>query len=108
MFLDAAKTLAANVTAEDLGQCAIYPRLSRIRDCSHAVACAVIRRAVKEGYADPDVLRNLEECVRRAMWFPEYLPIRYEPHGRAGVSTTPTLREAGTRPRAQETLLVGD
>ena len=25
------------------------------------------------------VLTNLEETVRRAMWFPEYLPIRYEP-----------------------------
>jgi len=79
MFLDAAKALAVNVTAEDLAQCAVYPRLSRIRDCSHAVACAVIRRAVAEGHAEPGVLVNLEETVRRSMWFPEYLPIRYEP-----------------------------
>jgi len=43
------------------------------------VACAVIRRAVAEGHADADVLTNLEATVRRAMWFPEYLPIRYEP-----------------------------
>ena len=40
---------------------------------------AVIRRAVTEGYADAGVLVDLEESVRRAMWFPEYLPIRYEP-----------------------------
>jgi malic enzyme len=79
MFLDAAKTLAATVTADDLEERAVYPRLSRIRDCSHAVACAVIRRAVAEGHADPSVLINLEENVRRSMWFPEYLPIRYEP-----------------------------
>jgi malic enzyme len=79
MFLDAAKALAANVTAEDLAQCAVYPQLARIRDCSHAVACAVIRRAVAEGHAEPGVLVNLEETVRRSMWFPEYLPIRYEP-----------------------------
>ncbi len=78
MFLDAAKALASTVTAEDLEQRAVYPRLSRIRDCSHAVACAVIRRAVAEGHADPSVLINLEDNVRRSMWFPEYLPIRYE------------------------------
>ncbi|MGZ5445407.1 MAG: NAD-dependent malic enzyme [Thermoanaerobaculia bacterium] len=79
MFLDAAKALASTVTADDLEQRAVYPRLSRIRDCSHAVACAVIRRAVAEGHADPSVLINLEDNVRRSMWFPEYLPIRYEP-----------------------------
>jgi len=79
MFLDAAKALAANVTAEDFAEGAIYPQLTRIRDCSHAVACAVIRRAVVEGHADASVLSNLDESVRRAMWFPEYLPIRYEP-----------------------------
>ncbi len=79
MFLDAAKVLAGAVTPEDLEESAIYPQLSRIRECSHAVACAVIRRAVAEGYADAAILVDLEETVRRAMWFPEYLPIRYEP-----------------------------
>jgi hypothetical protein len=43
------------------------------------VACATIRRAVAEGHADPDVLEHLEKTVERAMWYPEYLPIRYEP-----------------------------
>ena len=93
MFLDAAKALAANVTAEDLAESAVYPKLSRIRDCSHAVACAVIRRAVAEGHADPDILLNLEETVRRAMWFPEYLPIRYEPAGDAGRASAPAAPE---------------
>ncbi len=79
MFLAAAAALADQVTAEDLAESAVYPQLARIRDCSHAVACAVIRRAVAEGHADAAVLTNLEENVRRAMWFPEYLPIRYEP-----------------------------
>lgn len=85
MFLDAAKALATHVTEADIKESAVYPQLSTIRDCSHTVACAVIRRAVKEGYADPEVLTGLEETVRRAMWYPEYLPIRYEPttgHGR--------------------------
>jgi malic enzyme len=79
MFLDAAKALAANVTAADLAEGAVYPQLRRVRDCSHGVACAVIRRAVAEGHADASALVDLDESVRRAMWFPEYLPIRYEP-----------------------------
>ncbi len=81
MFLAAAKALSGHVTAEDLAESAVYPKLSRIRDCSHSVACAVIRRAVKDGHADAGVLTRLEEMVSRAMWFPEYLPVRYEPHG---------------------------
>ena len=78
MFLDAAKALAERVMPEDLAQSAVFPRLSRIRECSHAVACAVIRRAVTEGHADVEALVKLEETAQRAMWFPEYLPIRHE------------------------------
>ncbi len=79
MFLDAAKALASKVSTEDLETYAVYPQLSRIRECSHAVACATIHRAVQEGFAEPDILENLEDTVRNAMWFPDYLPVRYEP-----------------------------
>jgi malic enzyme len=79
MFLAAARALADQVGAEDLAEVALYPPLARIRECSHAVACAVIRCAVAEGHADAGVLADLEDTVRRAMWFPDYLPIRYEP-----------------------------
>ncbi len=79
MFLASAKALADAVTAADLAESAVYPQLSRIRECSEAVATAVIRRAVAEGHADGSVLVNLDKTVRQAMWFPEYLPIRYEP-----------------------------
>ena len=78
MFLEAAKALASMVTPEDLAEAAVYPQLARIRDCSFAVACATIRRAVAEGHADPEILEHLERTVERAMWFPEYLPIRLE------------------------------
>ena len=71
MFLDAARVLAQMVSPADLDQGAVYPELSRIRDCSHAVACAVIRRAVAEGHASPGILAGLDESVRRAMWFPK-------------------------------------
>jgi malate dehydrogenase (oxaloacetate-decarboxylating) len=79
MFLEAAKALAAMVTAEDLAETAVYPQLARIRECSFAVACATIRRAVAEGHAEPGILDHLEKTVERAMWYPEYLPIEYEP-----------------------------
>jgi malate dehydrogenase (oxaloacetate-decarboxylating)(NADP+) len=65
------------VSPSDLARGAVYPELTRIRDCSHAVACAVIRRAVAEGHASPATLPRLEEKVSRAMWFPQYRPVRY-------------------------------
>ncbi len=81
MFLEAARALASMVTESDIAESAVFPRLDTIRECSQAVACAVIRRAVDEGYAAPEVLEDLERSVRDAMWFPEYLPIHYEPVG---------------------------
>ena len=71
--------LARDLSEADLAEIAVYPRLSRIRDVSHAVAVAVIRRAISEGHASP--VENIEMTVREAMWFPEYLPIRFEPAG---------------------------
>jgi malic enzyme len=108
MFLDAAKALAANVTAEDLAEGSVYPRLARIRDCSHVVACAVIRRAVAEGHADASVLANLEESVRRAMWFPEYLPVRYEPWGDTSRYRAAIAREGAVESlHLEEKVLIG-
>jgi malate dehydrogenase (oxaloacetate-decarboxylating) len=79
MFLDAARVLAQMVSPADLARGTVYPELTRIRDCSHAIACAVIRRAVAEEHAPPTILAGLEDTVRRAMWFPEYRPVRYRP-----------------------------
>ncbi len=78
MFLDAAKALASKVTEGDLAETAVFPELTRIRECSHAVACAVARRAVAEGHAGEEALEDLEQRVANTMWFPEYLPTRYE------------------------------
>jgi malic enzyme len=79
MFLEGAKALAAKVTNEDLAEVAVYPELTRIRKCSVAVALAVVRRGVEEGHADEAVLEKLEDKVKRAMWFPDYRPILFEP-----------------------------
>jgi len=79
MFLEAARALAHKVTQKDLDETAVYPELSRIRECSLAVACATVKQAVKEGYADEEILENLEETLRQAMWEPKYLHVAYEP-----------------------------
>lgn len=81
MFLAGAQALAALVQESDLDRGAVFPELARIRDCSHAVACAVIRCAVAEGHAAPAILDGLEATVRRAMWVPNYRPVRYQAAG---------------------------
>ncbi len=78
IFIEAARALAAKVTVQDLKETAVYPELSRIRECSLSVACATVRQAVKEGNAAADIMADLEENIYRAMWEPKYLPIRYE------------------------------
>lgn len=79
MFLDAARTLAGSVAEADLAEGSLFPQLGRIRDISHAIACAVIRRGIQQGHADPALADGLEERVAQAMWFPQYLPFRPEP-----------------------------
>jgi malic enzyme len=82
MFLDAARALAGLVGEDDVAEGSVFPRLTRIRECSLAVACAVVRRAVVEGYASPEMLHGLEARVQHAMWEPVYRPMRYEPPDR--------------------------
>jgi malate dehydrogenase (oxaloacetate-decarboxylating) len=79
MLLDAAREVARAVTVEDLEAGALFPALERIREVSHAIACAVVRRAVHEGQGAPALEENLHERVRAAMWFPQYLRLRHEP-----------------------------
>ena len=84
MFLAGARAMAEFVTEEDLAEGVVFPKITLIREISHAVACATVRQAVKEGVADPSNLVHLEATVRRSMWFPEYLPVHYEPLGFVG------------------------
>lgn len=78
MFLDAAKALAGEVTEADLAEGAVYPRFNRIRECSRAVACAVIHRGLTEGQATLPKLPDLKAHVEAIMWRPDYLPMRFE------------------------------
>jgi len=77
MFIAAAKALSKEFKGSDSEQKSLILEPRNIRKYSHAIACGVIRQAVSEGYASPEILTNLEETVLRTMWFPEYLPVRY-------------------------------
>ena len=79
MFIDAARALAGQVTRADAADGAVYPELTRIRACSHAVACAVVRRAMADGLSALPSGTVVEDAVSGAMWFPEYRESRYEP-----------------------------
>ena len=72
MFLAAAQTLAQQVSQEELDEGRIYPRLTRIRNVSHAVAAAVIRIACHRGLAGVAVPDDVDGYVRSLMYEPDY------------------------------------
>jgi len=75
MFSVAARTLADCVEEERLELGAVYPPQSALRDVSFRIACAVVRcaRDANLGRRIPD--EAVEETVRAAVWFPDYIPI---------------------------------
>ncbi len=72
MFLAAARTLAASVSEEALASGSIYPRISRIREVSIAIAIAVAELAYEQGVAREQRPDDLEELVRGCVYSVEY------------------------------------
>ncbi|HAW45298.1 MAG TPA: NAD-dependent malic enzyme [Sutterella sp.] len=72
MFLIAAETLSGMVTEEDLAKGALYPPLSRIREISFEITCAIARYACENGMARVVTPDDIEETVRRSLYVPEY------------------------------------
>ena len=72
MVLVAARTLAAEVTADRLAGGTLYPPIADLRSVSRAIALAVGREAISSGLAPPSV--TLEADVDAAMWWPAYVP----------------------------------
>ncbi len=72
MFLAAANTLAAQVTAEDLDQGSLYPPLTNIREVSAQIAAAVAEVAYARGLAAKPRPANVLEHVRAQMYDPRY------------------------------------
>ena len=72
MVLVAARTLAAEVSADRLADGALYPPIADLRSVSRAIALAVGREAISSGLAPPS--ETLEADVDAAMWWPAYVP----------------------------------
>ena len=72
MFLVAARTLAAQVSADDLAQVALYPALPEIRKVSLAIATAVAEQAYEEGVATLPRPSALREHLAGLMYDPAY------------------------------------
>ena len=72
MFLNAARTLAAQVTEEDLALGRIFPALSRIRDVSLKIAVAVAEEAHRAGLARRPRPADLEADMRARIFEPVY------------------------------------
>jgi malate dehydrogenase (oxaloacetate-decarboxylating)(NADP+) len=72
MFAAAARTLAAQVSEEDLESGCIFPRLGRIREVSARIATEVVRIARDEGLAREPLPDDLEAHVRSSMYWPDY------------------------------------
>lgn len=75
MFAIASRTLAGCVTPERLDAGAIYPNQDELREVSFRIACAVVKYASDNhlGRHIPD--DKIEPTVRRAVWYPDYVPI---------------------------------
>ncbi len=72
MFMAAARTLAAQVTAADLAQGSLFPPLKNVRDVSAHIAAAVFTVALREGLAGVPEPSNLVEFVKSHMYEPGY------------------------------------
>ena len=75
MFEAAARTLAKQVTEEDMAAGRIYPALSRIREVSAAIATAVVEIAYREGLATEPMPNDLAQHIRDFMYDPKYTPL---------------------------------
>jgi malate dehydrogenase (oxaloacetate-decarboxylating) len=72
MFLAAAKALAAQVTAEDLAEGSLYPRVRSLRAVTARVAEAVVAEARECGVGLPFENGAIPSAVARFMWEPAY------------------------------------
>ena len=72
MFMAAARTLAEQVTAQDLEQGSLYPPLKNIREVSAHIAAAVAGVAYRRGLAQEPQPADLLAYVRSRMYQPCY------------------------------------
>ncbi|NOX58122.1 MAG: NAD-dependent malic enzyme [Planctomycetes bacterium] len=84
MFAIAARTLAQVVKPERLDAGAIYPSQNDLREVSHAIACEVVRYAAANNLGRHIPPEEIEQTVRSASWYPNYVPVNHVPVQRKG------------------------
>ncbi|MDX1528646.1 MAG: NAD-dependent malic enzyme [Gammaproteobacteria bacterium] len=82
MLLAAARAVAATVPQSDLKSGCVYPEVANLGPVSRAVAKEVAAAAVSEGLAEISAKQPsaaaIPERVAAEIWYPEYLPYRFE------------------------------
>ena len=74
-FVVAARELASHVTAERLAAGAIYPPIATCATWRARIAVAVVRHLRDTGYGRQFRTRRSSPPSKRAMWWPDYLPV---------------------------------
>ena len=72
MFLAAARTLAQQVSQEDLDVGRIYPSLTRIREVSQAIAVEVVKIAVARKLERVEIPDDIDGYIQELMYKPDY------------------------------------
>lgn len=72
MFLAAAQVLAGSVTDAELQQGSIYPKLTRVRQVSQAIAVEVCRIALEQSLTVAELPEDLSGFVQSLMYEPNY------------------------------------
>jgi malate dehydrogenase (oxaloacetate-decarboxylating)(NADP+) len=79
MLYASATACAASLSAEEKAEGRTFPKIHRIREVSHAVACAVVEIAVAENQAPRIKKRDLKDgiaaFVGSKMYYPTYVPL---------------------------------
>lgn len=80
MLYTAAVACAGALTSAEIADGRTFPDIKRIREVSHAVACAVIKKAMEEGLTTKLSSRNMDagglaNLVKRKMYYPNYVPL---------------------------------
>ena len=75
MFSIASRAMAECVSPERLDAGAIYPHQDELREVSFKIACAVVKYASESHLGRFIPEEKVEEVVRAAMWYPEYVPV---------------------------------
>jgi len=72
MLMAAAEELARQSPRVKSGSGSLLPPLSNIRQISHAIALAVYKQAIEDGYAKLRDPSEMDSRIERFWWHPDY------------------------------------